>query len=447
MDSASAADPIWQAAAEALRAAGAGARSVWAPMGFTAYFPSAQEYQHTANLYRVAGNEAEWLVVNQDHLNSLPLAGLAALLVDSRLIFANEVFGVFALTSPQRPRDPSSAALVARLAACKTQSDGEVFDPRSRTDGSAPQARPTSGPQQRGGKRDWRRRLVRALAGGSAMKLPMVFKGMIIDKPPSLADPISQACTQAQFDTPVYRHWCEEIREAPRYHRKQWEFCYILQALSIAGTLYPGRRGLGYGVGTEPLTAVFAARGCQVLATDLDRGEAQRAGWVDTNQHASELSALNARGICDPVQFAKSVAFRFVDMNAIHGDLVDFDFTWSACCLEHLGSIDHGLAFIENSLRTLRPGGIAVHTTEFNCSSNRTTIDHAGTVLFRKRDILALAGRLAADGHRARFTFNLGDQPLDRHVDVAPYSADRHLKLRIAQYATTSFGLIIRKKD
>lgn len=278
------------------------------------------------------------------------------------------------------------------------------------------------------------------------MKPPVVPEGMIIDKLPSLADPISQACTQAQFDTPVYRHWCDEIREVPRYHRKQWEFCYILQALSIAGALDPGRRGLGYGVGTEPLTAVFAARGCQVLATDLDRGEAQRAGWVDTNQHASELSALNARGICDPVQFAKSVAFRFVDMNAIPGDLVDFDFTWSACCLEHLGSIDHGLAFIENSLRTLRPGGIAVHTTEFNCSSDRRTIDHAGTVLFRKRDILALAGRLAADGHQARFTFNLGDQPLDRHVDVAPYSADRHLKLRIAQYASTSFGLIVRKE-
>ncbi len=49
--------------------------------------------------------------------------------------------------------------------------------------------------------------------------------------PPVLENPVSQACTQAQLDAAVYRAWCGVIREVPRYHRKQWEFCYILQAL------------------------------------------------------------------------------------------------------------------------------------------------------------------------------------------------------------------------
>ncbi len=209
--------------------------------------------------------------------------------------------------------------------------------------------------------------------------------------------------------------------------------------------LEQGRRGLGFGVGVEPLTAVFADRGCRVLATDLHPEEAKTAGWVASNQHALNLAMLNDRGICEQDRFVQNVSFRFIDMNEIPGDLVDFDFTWSACSLEHLGSIAQGLKFIENSLKTLRPGGLAVHTTEFNCSSDKDTIDSGGTVLFRKRDLLALAARLTNAGHQIELNFNLGEQPLDRHIDVAPYSSDRHLKLRIAQYVSTSFGLIIRK--
>lgn len=260
---------------------------------------------------------------------------------------------------------------------------------------------------------------------------------------PSL--PISRACTQAQFDTPAYRAWCKEIREPPRYHRKQWEFCYILEALVAAGVVGEGRRGLGFGVGKEPLTAVLAARGCHITATDLDPDEAARAGWVDTNQYAAQVAALNERGICGAKRFAENVTFRVVDMNHIPANLANFDFTWSACSLEHLGSIPNGLAFIVNSLATLRPGGIAVHTTEFNCSSNDATVETGGTVLFRRRDIESLCAALKAAGHEVAIDFSLGGQPLDDYIDVAPYSADKHLKLWIGEYTTTSFGIVIRK--
>ena len=43
----------------------------------------------------------------------------------------------------------------------------------------------------------------------------------------------------------------------PRKHRKQWEFCYILQALCRAGVMRVSARGLGFGVGREPLVAVL----------------------------------------------------------------------------------------------------------------------------------------------------------------------------------------------
>jgi len=212
--------------------------------------------------------------------------------------------------------------------------------------------------------------------------------------------------------------------------------------------LEEGRRGLGFGVGAEPLTAVFADRGASVLATDLEPDEAKEAGWVHTDQHAQSKQDMNNRGICAPSKFDELVDFRFMDMNNIDKDLEgQFDFVWSACAYEHLGSIMHGLEFVVNSVKCLKPGGVAVHTTEFNCSSDNETLDHASTVLFRKRDMLALQKRLKLMGGEMEFNFNLGDLPLDLHIDTAPYKEDEHLKLQIMRWAVTSFGIIVRKKS
>lgn len=279
----------------------------------------------------------------------------------------------------------------------------------------------------------------------SDIRRPGESSGLVCEGEPSLANPVSQGCTQAQLAEPEYAYWCGQIREEPRAHRKQWEFCYILQVLARSGQIASGKRGLGFGVGEEPLTALFAANGVKIVATDLEPKAARKKGWVATHQHAHSKEILNQRKICDPAEFDRLVSFRHADMNAIPADLRDFDFCWSACALEHLGSIARGLRFIENSLECLRPGGIAVHTTEFNCSSDNWTLNHARTVLFRRRDLLALGERLREAGHEVVFNFDLGDQPLDLHVDVPPFSTDHHLKLRIRRWVTTSFGVVVRK--
>ncbi len=266
-----------------------------------------------------------------------------------------------------------------------------------------------------------------------------------IEQEPTLVNPVSQACTARQFSEPAYQYWCAEIGEAPRLHRKQWEFCFILQALARLGKLAPGMRGLGFGVGREPLAAVMADRGVEVVATDLAAESAVAKGWVATSQHAANRDALNSRRLCAAGDFERRVRFRFVDMNDIDADLTGFDFCWSACAFEHLGSIDQGLTFLRRSVKTLKPGGVAVHTTEFNCSSNDGTLDHASTVLFRKKDFESAARQLRAEGHRVVLNFNLGSEALDQHVDIPPYSSDRHLKLQIQSWVTTSFGIIIHK--
>ena len=262
---------------------------------------------------------------------------------------------------------------------------------------------------------------------------------------PSLTRPVSQVCTESQFYEPAYAYWCEQFHEHPRTHRKQWEFCYILQVLATRGRLAPQFRGLGFGVGEEPLTSLFARYGVEVVATDLDPGGAAAAGWIETAQHARALEDLNRRGICPAERFAALVSFQPADMRAISPSLRDFDFTWSACALEHLGSLKDGGDFILNSLQTLRPGGVAVHTTEYNVDNTAGTLDGAGTVLFRRQDLEDVVQEAVRQGFGCRVNWNTGAGELDAYIDCPPYSPDRHLKLKIEPYVTTSIGLIFEK--
>lgn len=271
---------------------------------------------------------------------------------------------------------------------------------------------------------------------------------MIVNEVPTLADPVSQGCTAAQFDEPVYERWIKEMRFKPQRHRKQWEFVYILQALYRYGMLRPGARGIGFGVGVERLPAVMAARGCSILATDLSVIDPRSQEWSKTAEHATSIETLRFPKICADDIFDRQMSFRAVDMNAIDRDLTGFDFTWSSCALEHLGSIEAGLAFIRNSIGCLTYGGLAVHTTEFNLSSNTDTIDNQGTVLFRKQDLERIAVDLISRGHFvAQFKYDFGESPADIHVDTPPYSTNDHLKIMLGEYVTTSFGIIVRRGD
>ena len=174
-------------------------------------------------------------------------------------------------------------------------------------------------------------------------------------------------CSQAQLQSPKFQEWVIRMSEKPmHFHRKIWEFCFIAQALYERDMLIPGSRGLAFGVGQEPLPALFASLGCEIVATDLPTEEANSGGWVETSQHAGSLEALNNRGICDPDIFYERVSFRFIDMRKLPGDLGIFDFVWSSCSLEHLGTIALGEDFIIQSLQYLKPGGVSVHTTEYN---------------------------------------------------------------------------------
>jgi SAM-dependent methyltransferase len=263
-------------------------------------------------------------------------------------------------------------------------------------------------------------------------------------EPPTMAEPISQMCTAAQFAEPDYQRLCDHMKSKPRLHRKQWEFIYIARCLELSGKLEAGCSGLGFGVGREKLVSYFAARGPAIVATDLPASEAE-GHWVGGLQHTDTAEKLFQPHIIDRESFDARVAFRPANMNSIPADLKGFDFTWSSCALEHLGSLQKGLDFIRNSVNCLKPGGVAIHTTEFNLHSAMETFVDGPSVVYRESDLLSFATNMRADGHSIELNFNPGNEPQDLMVD-RDRNSDIHLRLYARhKFLATSVGLFIRK--
>jgi hypothetical protein len=222
-----------------------------------------------------------------------------------------------------------------------------------------------------------------------------------------------------------------------------------MQALDNMQKLMPGMQGLGFGCGREPLPGLFASRGCNVVATDLDSQAASAKGWVHTMQHSATLGELykSAKRILPSEIFLKKVSFKSVDMNHIPEEFIgQFDFVWSACALEHLGSLRHGIDFIKNSLNCLKPGGVAVHTTEFNLSSLDETLETLGCSIYREIDIRQLISEVQELGYLVKpLNLNTGNRSVDRHIDLPPYGFSPHIKLELQGYVVTSIGLIIQR--
>lgn len=299
---------------------------------------------------------------------------------------------------------------------------------------------------------------MKALGSALAMQAYAARQG----GPPPPAAPVpaglaSRVCCQWDIESPWLRYWCDRLGLAPLYHRKVWEDAWAVQMLWEAGMLAPGRRGLGFAVGTEPLPALLAAEGAEILATDLPAEDEKAQVWRDTTQHAAGAEGLYRPGLLTREDHAARVRFRPVDMNALPEDLMGggFDFLWSVCSIEHLGTIEATTEFVVKAMRCLKPGGIAVHTTEYNLDPMGRTVESGTTVLLQDRHIEEIGRRAAAAGH-ALLPRREGPppSPLDLYVDLPPYPSleeralgtvePPHLRMAHHGYQVTSFGLVLR---
>jgi hypothetical protein len=245
------------------------------------------------------------------------------------------------------------------------------------------------------------------------------------------------------FLHPQYADFCRLLKASVGMHRKPWEWAFIYDRLRKAGVLRSGMHGLGFGVGLERLPSLFASMGARITATDGPQG----GDWEAGGTYANDKEKLFYGDMISRESFEDRVSFEFCDMNEIPSQLTDFDFCWSSCAFEHLGTLQNGLDFVINSIeRTLKVGGIACHTTELNLSSEDETIDTGVTVLYRKKDLERLCKILECRGHWVEpLRIEAGTLPPDYSVDVPPYRSGWHLKLLLGSYVTTSVGLMARR--
>ncbi len=248
---------------------------------------------------------------------------------------------------------------------------------------------------------------------------------------PTLAKPRSQIATLEQFHEPDFIRLAQQLGLQQRTHRKDWEWVYIFRSLERHGMLASGRSALGFGCGNEPMPRILASYGVDILATDLPDPEATARGW-DSMAITSDTPNLRTA---------------FLDMNAIDDRYLKegFDFVWSSCSLEHLGTLEKGIEFVVNSLKCLRPGGLAVHTTEFNLTSNLLTLRSGPIVAYRERDILNLQEAVTANGGTMDVTFGAGNRLSMDTVDFDTTTRDPHVYLLLGTLLLTSIGLTIRK--
>jgi hypothetical protein len=262
-------------------------------------------------------------------------------------------------------------------------------------------------------------------------------------------------CRTETFLEPWFGEWARSLgiddpsRPLPlrNLHRKVWEWVCIAQALGERDLLRSDKIGLGFAVGNEKLPSLFASLGAKILATDT--GDQQTASdWKRTNEYGGSLASLHHPQLVTKEEFERLVTYRHADMrdlSAFHDQ--QFDFLWSACALEHLGTLEAGMEFIIESTRLLKQGGVGVHTTEFNVSSLDDTVSKGNTVLYRKCDIEKLDGQLRAIGAGlAPMDLFPGTHQYDLKFDIPPfYEGDRkHLKLRIGNFVCTSIILVVQ---
>jgi SAM-dependent methyltransferase len=207
----------------------------------------------------------------------------------------------------------------------------------------------------------------RKIAAGLWNRLPLPFERMAariddVDETPSSADgpPLNKICDRRDWADPTWRRALTDLgysADPARLHRKEWEFAQGVYGLRKLRRLAPNASALGLGAGAEPIIFFLAGRMRRVVATDLYAGDFSR-------------QEADPRILRDPEAFAPfayhrdRLDVRRMDATAIDYPAESFDLVFSFSSFEHFGSRRAQRKCLREIHRVLRPGGVAVLTTE-----------------------------------------------------------------------------------
>lgn len=219
----------------------------------------------------------------------------------------------------------------------------------------------------------------------------------------------------SDFLTDWYQHWIREFQLGNRVHRKLWEVSIIAETLRSHEMLKIGKSGVEFGCGNGFLAKSFERYGAQILATDMfdPSWQETHGGGVGLNAKNVDMNWIDGAGGCDSVDPEK------------------YDFSYSACSMDHCGSVWLTKRFLLNQMNALKPGAVAVHTAEYTIS--RGLPREGSTSWMDWQDIVDIKNLAESCGYEiAPINWNIGADIQDHQIDFSPYEGESHLKVEVS---------------
>ena len=265
---------------------------------------------------------------------------------------------------------------------------------------------------------------------------------------------MSKVCDAADFFSPEYLEVVKnELCEPPVLHRKQWEFGKIFLALKKAGMLKADKRGLSMGSGIEVVLYSIARRVQHLTVTDLYSSESL---WECAKAaNPDEFVRKNKRF---PIDDNRLSALN-MDMRSLAFGDCSFDFAYSSCAFEHIGTDPDFLQHLNEVYRVLKDGGIYVMTTEFTCENETIPIPNNYIFSAGHLDRLIAGTRFIPE---KRFDARISEQsvnfPVPAQVNDLSYRGESdfshalatacvmpHVQLLCGKHHATSCILVLKK--
>lgn len=171
---------------------------------------------------------------------------------------------------------------------------------------------------------------------------------------------LNKVCRVSDTANPLWRQGFADLRfpdDPAVFHRKVWEFSQTLYGLRKLRRLTPDSVALGIGCGHEELMYFLANRIARVVATDLYEGS-YLGGESDADvlEHPDKYAPIRYR--------EDHLEVRRMDGLALDAADGRFDFVFCLSSIEHFGTVRDKRQAFREMFRVLKPGGVAVVTTE-----------------------------------------------------------------------------------
>ncbi|MCP2520851.1 methyltransferase domain-containing protein [Candidatus Aminicenantes bacterium AC-708-M15] len=251
---------------------------------------------------------------------------------------------------------------------------------------------------------------------------------------------MNKICQVADLENEEWQNVLKEIKckiDKNDFHRKIWEYVQIIYCLKKLKSLTPQSICLAIGAGREPILYYLTYKVKKVYGIDLYEG------IFFGREDEPDIPTSVGKYAPFPYREDKLCLMR---MDALNLEFPDnfFDFIFSASSIEHFGNKRKILRAVKEMYRVLKPGGVAVITTELKLNMLATA--SPGVKLFKLEELLKIT-REAGFTIQDNFDLRIEEEYLRNWIKLPEEIYKRpHVILRFFNSIFTSINVVLLKE-